>query len=185
KDLIRFWQRLSLREAPGENIAQAQARIFEADARIKGSLADVLDAEARLRRLMGLPLNDGEFITPADHPSEARMKVEWESTLTEALAHRSELRRQKWQIKSLELQLTAAKNLSRPRLDMVSQYRVNGFGDGLLGREDDDGTTDAGYSSAYESLSQGNNTTWNVGLSFSMPLGLRLARAQVRNYELR
>ena len=29
------------------------------------------------------------------------------------------------------------------------------------------------------------NTTWTTGVSFSMPLGLRLARAQVRNYELR
>ncbi len=42
-------------------------------------------------------------------------------------------------IRSLELQLKAAKNLSRPRLDFVSQYRINGFGDNLLGEEDDDG----------------------------------------------
>jgi hypothetical protein len=101
------------------------------------------------------------------------------------LANRPELRRQKWEIRSLELQLTAAKNLSRPRLDLVSQYRINGFGDQLLGEEDDDGFTDAGYASAYEVLTQGDNTGWGAGLQFSMPLGLRLARAQVRNYELR
>lgn len=185
RDLVRFWKLLTDRESPGEATAQAQARIFEADARMKGSLADVLDAEARLRRLLGLPLNDGEFLVPADEPSEAKVRLNWESTLTEALAHRAELRRQKWEIRSLELQLQASKNLSRPRLDFVSQYRVNGFGDSLTGEEDDDGATDVGYGSAYESLTQGHNTTWNLGFSFAMPLGLRLARAAVRNFELR
>ncbi len=185
KDLFEFWQRISRRQEAGGITASALARIHEADARLKGSLADVLDAEARLRRLMGMPLSDGEFLAPADHPSEAKLTVNWEATLSEALAHRVELRRQKWEIKSLELQLRAAKNLARPRLDMVSQYRVNGFGDNLLGEEDDDGSTDAGYASAYESLTQGLNTTWNLGLSFSMPLGLRLTRAAVRHYELR
>ena len=185
KDLVRFSDRLGGRKSSGDVHAQAVARLYEADARIKGSLADVLGAETRLRRLLGLPLNDGDFLTPADHPAEALLKVNWESTVNDALAHRPELRRQKWNIRSLELQLRAAKNLSRPRLDFVSQYQVNGFGDNLFGEEDDDGVTDVGYRSAYESLTQGLNTTWNLGLSFSMPLGLRLARTQVRNYEIR
>jgi hypothetical protein len=185
KDLVRFSDKLGERESAGDVQAQAVARLYEADARVKGSLADVLGAETRLRRLLGLPLNDGEFLTPADHPSEALLTIDWESTLNDALVHRPELRRQKWNIRSLELQLRAARNLSRPRLDFVSQYRVNGFGDNLFGKGDDDGLTDVGYNSAYESLSQGLNTTWNLGFSFSMPLGLRLARTQVRNYEIR
>ncbi|MCA9035363.1 MAG: TolC family protein [Planctomycetaceae bacterium] len=188
KDLLNFWNQLNLRresDTPAGPREQARARIYEADARIKGSLADILDHEARLRRLMGLPLSDGEFLTPSEHPSEARLQVDWQKTLTDALAHRPELRRQKWEIKSLELQLKASENLARPRLDLVSQYRVNGFGDQLFGNEDDDGITDIGYHSAYESITQGFNTTWNLGLSFSMPIGLRLARAQIRNYELR
>jgi outer membrane protein TolC len=185
RDLVKFGDRLRGRQSESTALFPAEARIHEADARIKGSLADVLDAEARLRRLMGLPLSDGEFITPADHPSEAQMKIDWEASLTEALANRPELRRQKWEIRSTELQLQASKNLYRPRLDLVTNYRVNGFGDNLFGEDDDDGVTDAGYNSAYESLTQGLNTTWNAGVSFSMPVGLRLARAQVRNYELR
>jgi outer membrane protein TolC len=185
RDLVRFGDRLKGRMQESTALYPAEARIFEADARIKGSLADVLDAEARLRRLMGMPLSDDEFITPSEHPSEAKMKIDWEATLTEALANRPELRRQKWEIRSLELQLTAAKNLYRPRLDLVTNYRVNGFGDQLFGNDDDDGTTDVGYASAYESLTQGVNTTWNAGVAFSMPVGLRLARAQVRNYEIR
>ena len=185
QDIIKFRDFISVRNDARGPEAEAANRLYESDARIKGSLADVLSAEYRLRRLLGLPLNDGEFLTPVDKPTEAPLIPNWESSLLESLANRPELRRQKWEIRSLELQLKAAKNLSRPRLDLVSQYRINGFGDKLLGEEDDDGQTDAGYASAYESLTQGDNTGWGAGLQFSMPLGLRLARAQVRNYELR
>ena len=185
EDIVTFRDIIAVREDAKDAEFQAANRLYEADARMKGSLADVLSAEHRLRRLLGLPLNDGQFLTPIDRPSEAKLIPDWESSLLESLANRPELRRQKWEIRSLELQLTAAKNLSRPRLDFVSQYKINGFGDHLLGQEDDDGLTDAGYNSAYESLTQGDNTGWGTGLQFSMPLGLRLARAQVRNYELR
>ena len=185
EDIVTFRDIIAVREDAKDAEFQAANRLYEADARMKGSLADVLSAEHRLRRLLGLPLNDGQFLTPIDRPSEAKLIPDWESSLLESLANRPELRRQKWEIRSLELQLTAAKNLSRPRLDFVSQYKINGFGDNLLGQEDDDGLTDAGYNSAYESLTQGDNTGWGTGLQFSMPLGLRLARAQVRNYELR
>ncbi len=186
RDIVKYGDLLATRAEAQDTVYQAQNRLYEADARIKGSLADVLQAENRLRRLMGLPLNDGQFLTPTDHPSEAKLIPAWDSTLTEALAHRTELRRQKWEIRSLELQLKAARNLNRPRLDFVSQYRVNGFGDTIgTSQEDDDELTDVGYKNALESLTQGNQTGWGAGLQFSMPLGLRLARAQVRNYELR
>ena len=185
RDLVRFRDQLARRKEAGDAVAQAENRIYEGDARIKGSLGDVLKAEYRLRRLLGLPLNDNSFITPVDVPSAAKLELDWESSLLESLSNRHELRRQKWEIRSLELQLRASENLSRPRLDFVSQYTVNGLGNHLNGRQDNDGITAVGYNSFYESINQGSNKSWNTGLSFSMPLGLRLARAQVRNYELR
>jgi len=185
RDLVRFRDQLANRDEAGDAVAQAENRIYEGDARIKGSLGDVLKAEYRLRRLLGLPLNDGTFITPIDVPSAAKLEIDWESSLLESLSNRQELRRQKWEIRSLELQYKASQNLARPRLDFVSQYRLNGFGDQLSGSNDDDGVTAAGYHSFYESIAASQNVTWSTGLSFTLPLGMRLARNQVRNYELR
>lgn len=186
RDIVKYSDLLAARAKAQDVVYQAQNRLYEADARIKGSLADVLQAENRLRRLLGLPLNDGQFLKPSDHPSEAQLVPAWDSTLTEALMHRPELRKQKFEIKSLELQLRAARNLNRPRLDLVSQYRVNGFGDTISSTSnDDDGVTEAGYKNALETLAQGNLSGWGAGVQFSMPLGMRIARAQVRNYELR
>ncbi len=186
RDIVKYSDLLAARAEAQDVVYQAQNRLYEADARIKGSLADVLQAENRLRRLLGLPLNDGQFLKPSDHPSEAQLIPAWDNTLSDALMHRPELRKQKFEIKSLELQLRAARNLNRPRLDLVSQYRVNGFGDTISSSSnDDDNVTVAGYKNALETLTQGNLTGWGAGVQFSMPLGLRISRAQVRNYELR
>ncbi len=174
-----YYQRLKLRNESSVPRLSAEAKIYEADARIRGSLADVLDAEARLRRLCNLPISDGEFLYPTDIPSEAMLEPSWDATLQEAFAHRVELRRQKWEIKSLELQLKAARSLTRPRLDAVSQYRVNGFGDQIAGDHDQAQDTMLG------NLASGQNTGWSFGFQATLPVGLRLARIQERNYELR
>lgn len=180
-DLVVFRQELRDRRESGDAVIQAEAQIFEADARLRGSLADVLDREVRLRRLCNLPLNDGDFLYPVDLPSEARLEPMWEASLQEAFAHRVELRRQKWEIKSLELQLKAANSLTRPRLDGILQYRVNALGDEF----GFDGNDDQPLHSMLDSLASGQNTGWSAGVQWSMPVGLRLAHTQVRNYELR
>ncbi|MEZ6124959.1 MAG: TolC family protein [Planctomycetaceae bacterium] len=178
-DLVILFDRLKEREEAGDAILQAESRIFEADARLRGSLADVLDKETRLRRLCNLPLNDGQFLYPTDAPAEAKLEPLWEASLQEALARRVELRRQKWEIKSLELQLKAANSLTHPRLDGVMQYRVNALGDQL------GFAADQSLDTMLDNLSSGQNTGWNAGIQMSLPVGLRLARTQVRNYELR
>ena len=179
KDLLSYFNKLRGRSEGADYILQAEARIFEADARIRGSLADVLENEGRLRRLCHLPLNDGTFLYPVDVPSEAKVEPDWSASLQDAFSHRHELRQQKWEVKSLELQLKAARSLTRPRLDAVSQYRVNGLGDSLLGDHD------APLDTMLGDITRGGNPGWNLGLQMVLPVGLRSARVRVRNHELR
>jgi outer membrane protein TolC len=139
-----------------------------------------------LRRICGLPANDGQIIRPSDEPTMASMVHDWDLCLATACARREELRKQKWNIKSIELQLRAAKNLARPQLSFVSQYQLNGFGQYLFGDNSiPAGTPGAGIQNFTRNMLQADNTGWNVGLQFAMPLGLRNAHAQVRNTELR
>jgi hypothetical protein len=100
-------------------------------------------------------------------------------SIAEGLTHRVEIRRHKWNIKSLELQLLAAEGLVRPRLDLIASYQVNGFGDQLI---KDDRNSFSSYSGT---ITDNNHTGWTAGAIFEMPLGLRSARAQVQNLELR
>lgn len=190
---LRTWRDAKLKRdvggAPGftlEDEAQARDQYFETQARVKQALSDVYEGEAALRRLIGLQVNDGKVIRPVDEPLTARYQPDWSVAIADGMTRRVELRRLKWNIKSLELQLLAAENLVRPKLDFIASYQVNGFGDDLWRQSDKDvAGTRQGLNSYYETITQGNQTGWNAGVIFEMPIGLRSAKAQVRNIELR
>jgi len=160
-------------------VAQARDQYFATDAASINARSGIYTAEIRLRRLIGLPANDGTTLRPLDEPVTAQLVPDWYTSLTESLTRRVELRTQKWNIKSMELQLDAARSLVRPQLNFVSGYQVNGFGDHLLGYNQ--GTT----GNYFENMTAGNQTGWNVGMNFNWAIGFRAAMSQVRNYELR
>lgn len=164
--------------------AQARDRYFETRAQAETALGNLYATEQRLRSLMGLPINDRKVIRPAASPISAKIEMDWYHCLAEALTERVELRRQKWNIKSLELQLGAAENFARPRFDFVARMRANGFGDDLVSANDRD-KFGGDRNSFYEKIAQGDETGWDLGFEFTVPFGLRLAKTQVSNLELR
>lgn len=161
--------------------AQARDFYFQARAATETALSKVFSTEIVLRRILGLSVNDGRMIRPSDEPTTAAFQPSWETSLTEALTQRVELRRQKWNVKSLELQLVAAESLTQPSLNFVSGYQINGLGDDLLGHY----SSSNRFSTVYGSITDNQFTGWNLGFQFAMPLGFRAAHAQVRNIELR
>ena len=163
-----------------EDEAQARDQYFNTKAIAQQNLSLLYKNESALRRLIGLSVNDGAIIRPSDEPLTARLDPDWASSIADALTNRVELRRHKWNIKSLELQLLAANSLVRPRLDFVAGYSVNGFGDDLI---DHNGSKK--FSSFYDTLTDNQQTGWSTGFIMEMPIGLRSARAQVQNIELR
>ena len=165
--------------------AQAEDAYHEATARKDQALAQLLQHETRLRRLLGLPIEDGKLLHPSDEPQFLEIQPKRAICLFEALTNRIELRRQKTNIRSLELQLTAAKNLANPSLNFVAGYSLNGFGNKLLTGGTSDGITMEGFNNAYASLLRGKETSWNMGLQYTVPLWLRSARAQVQQLEYR
>ncbi|MDZ4688289.1 MAG: TolC family protein [Planctomycetaceae bacterium] len=187
---LRSWRevkaKMEVGAAGGNAAAEAQARenYFDTRARVEVALGAIFRTENQFRRMLGLPVNDGRIIRPADDPLRAEYHLNWEMALSESLTRRVELRRQKWQVKSLELQRVAAENACNPQLNFVSNYNVNGFGNDLLQYDSDDGITAEGYDSAYSTLTRGDQTGWGLGLQFAMPIGLRTARAQLHNTEL-
>ncbi|MCA9040141.1 MAG: TolC family protein [Planctomycetaceae bacterium] len=167
--------------------AQALDQLFQRRSDASTALSDLYSREIRLRRLIGLPVNDGRVIRPVDEPVEAEFIPDWYGNLVDALVNRVEIRKHKWSLKSLELQHKAAQSLLNPQLDFVSSYQVNGFGDELwgLGSDNDAAGTAKGLRYGVERLTQGDETGWGAGFELSIPIGYRSAKAQVRNYELR
>jgi outer membrane protein TolC len=196
----KLWETVNAKAATGlpgggrAEEAQARESYFESRARVEAALAGpagrggeqgIYGVELQLRRICGLPTNDGKIIRPSDEPSIAQVVPHWDISLATAYTRRQELRKQKWNIKSLELQLQAAHNLNRPQLNFVSNYEINGFGRLLFAPNGTTGTIADTLQNYTRDLYTGNQTGWNLGLQFAMPLGLRNAHAQVRNTELR
>jgi outer membrane protein TolC len=154
---------------------QARDDFYRTRALVETELNTVYRTEAFLRRSLALPMNDGTVLRPSSEPMKAEFRPDWNACLLDGLTKRTELRRQKWQIKSLQLQLNAARSLVRPQLDVVGNYGVNGFGDQLLNQNG---------SSGYGSMTHDDLESWTMGVEMSMPIGFRQARSQVKNYEL-
>jgi outer membrane protein TolC len=165
--------------------AQAEDAFHEATSRKEQALALLFQSETRLRRMMGLPIEDGQILRPSDDPQTQITIPQRTTCLFEALTNRIELRRQKSNIQSLELQWTASKNLANPRLDFVAGASLNGFGRRLMTGGTDDGITQEGFNNAYASLLRGKETSWNLGVEYTVPLWLRTQRAQMHQLEFK
>lgn len=171
---------------PGIEEAQAEDAYYESKAREELALSNLFMTEARLRRLIGLSLDDPRMIFPSDEPREDEVSLSRATCLYEALVNRIELSRQKLNVQSLELQLIAARKLVAPKLDFVAGYGLNGFGDKLIARNTSDSqNTNQGFNSATAAMFSGKETSWDFGFQYQLPLWLRQEKAQVRQLELR
>ena len=167
-------QYLRLEAAVQATLGGSQSFVTETS--VRGGLYGL---EGRLRRLMGLPVNDNKIIRPIDQPITIPFVPDWDKVLTEALIFRSELREQKWRIKRRQAELSVAKNFLYPQLDVVGAWRYNGLGDRLTGDNDN-----AHFQNSFETLSSGDYIDWQMGVQMSMPIGLRRAFLGVQNAEL-
>ena len=173
--------------------AQAREQYFFFRSEVEQALTDVYRCENRLRYMMGISASDGRLIRPSDEPTTARIAFDWQQSLVEALSRSAELRRQKWIIKQKELELTAAKNLLLPRLDVGGRWRFLGVGEDLFGGGAYPTNTPTAVNpnavtfqdtNAYSTLMSGQFQEWQAQAQFLMPIGFRRELATVRNQQL-
>ncbi len=197
-EAVRTLYETGRRGGDAEQEAQAREQYFRLEADVQNALAGrvveksnanvfhgsggVLFLERRLRRAIGLAASDGLLIRPADEPPIAKIRFAWEEIVQESLTRRVELRRQKWKIARAEMELVAARNYLKPRLDSVARYRFRGLGHDLMSTK---GNQPTPWNDAYQNLANGDLQEWAMGLELTVPIGYRLAHTTVRNAELR
>lgn len=151
--------------------AQTEAALEEFCAGQITAEASVLEREAALRNILGLSPADGTWIVPVTPPADERLDFDWDEILNLAAERRPDLIELKLILEADQQQLLMARNEAMPRLDATALYRWNG----LEGR-----TPDRGYIAS----DPGQFTGWQLGVNFSVPLGLRQSRAALRRQEL-
>lgn len=184
------WQRVKALQRAGQSggeadqEAQARSQYFLFRSQVETALTTLYRQENRLRYVMGLAASDGRLIRPSDDLTTAQVHFEWAAIHAESLVRRSELRKQKWQVKRRELELIAAKNHMLPRLDVSGTYRWLGAGDKLINSSGNGLSPFADGSNAWEVLTNGDFQEWQLGVNFTMPLGFRQAMSGVRHHQL-
>jgi hypothetical protein len=165
----------------GDKEAEARAQYFLFRSAVQQALNSLYATEAKLRYVMGIASTDGRLIRPADEPTVARVALDWYESHREALMRNVDLRRMRWRVKQREMEMIAAKNYLRPRLDVVGRYRWAGLGDHLINTGNATGSV---FDNAYENMTSGRFQEGQIGFEFSMPLGFRKELSGVRHAQL-
>lgn len=156
--------RLETGQAIPADVAQAESTLAQLRQLRERALANVLQREAELRNLLGLPPNDDRRIVPAERPPQAPVELDWQAAIAAAVEHRPDIARQRLAVRVAELQMTIARNALQPQLDLRALWRINGLGSQL-----DD---------AIDVLTDNDFTDWELSLNFGFPIGYREATAR-------
>ena len=153
------------------NESQSLVSYYQFRANLIAAEAAVLQREGALRNLLRLPPADGRQIVPFSAPTFLRLKPNWDELVHLAEQRRPDIVELKIIREADQVRLLQARNETLPKLDMNVLYRWNG----LSGEMPNGEHLDTGLDHFGE---------WSVTVNFSVPLGLRQGRAQVRQQEL-
>lgn len=153
------------------DVAQARVALSNFRADLIAAEANLLQREAQLRNILGLPPADLGILVPVTPPTNERYNLSWQALVEVAEAQRPDIAQLKLTVESTELNRLVAENAAHPRVDFVSAYRMNSL----------NGTTPAG---ATRTTQPGEFTGWTLGVTVTTPLGRRGARAALRAEEL-
>ena len=164
----------------------APIEILNAEAVVASREADILQAEALIRRsedvlknLINLSEEEDRMVTeivPSDKPEFIQKDISLDTALNEALERRPDLRMKKKDIETKEINLSVAKNQLLPGLDLTLSYWSPGVsGDRNIYPEDNPfaGPIGTEEGSAWDSVRDAFKllyTNWSVGLTLSLPL---------------
>ena len=143
---------------------------LEAMGRGVGGRAGVLEAERKLRYVLGLPAEDGTRLVPEDTPDFVPFDADWDAAWQDAMHFRPELRQIHEDLKAAQLLLMKAGDQLKPDLRFYSKFEFNGLGNDL--------------SSGFQNLFQEGRPDWELGLRLTVPIGFREGHAEVARARL-
>lgn len=131
--------------------------------------SDVIGKELRLRNLLALDISDGTRLYPIERPRDVAVPLDHAAAVANAIENRPDLVRQRLGVKIRELEFLVAQNGVRPQLDLQALYRSNGIGQGL--------------DTSLQQMAGFGYKDWTLGITYSIPIGNRAARANLRAAE--
>lgn len=167
----RTQARLEVGDANLGDAAQTQVAYEGFRAILISSQANVLQREAALRNILGLPPYEPVRVVPVSPLIDEKLDIDWPNIVGLAETQRPDIIELKLVLEADQQRLLLSRNQATPQLDGVALYRWNGL----------EGEMPNGN---FNSSRPGEFADWNFGVNFSVPLGLRSDRAVLRQQEL-
>ena len=157
-------------DAGRRQILRARAALASRQAGLTRAAAEILDAQARLRTLVGghelIQASNAEWLT-SEHPLANSIAINPRQSVIEALENRSDITEAIQTIHEVTVRVGASKNQVLPQLDLL----LGAYVAGLDSRRDTWGALVNQFSDGRPGFS--------VGLAFERPVGNRAARSQL------
>ncbi len=153
------------------DVTQPKVAYANFRANLVAARGNVIQREAALRNLLGLPPEDGQRLVPSTPPTRDRLEFNWPKLVETAQLRRPDLIELNLVLLADQQRLIQADNAARPTLNAVA---IQGW-NGLSGRMLNGGSLSSDLH---------DNPNWTLGVNFEVPLGLRNARATARSREL-
>ncbi|MFK8113079.1 MAG: TolC family protein [Rubripirellula sp.] len=163
--------RVAAGDANAGDLAQTQLALENFRASLLVSQSTVLQRQAALLNILNLPPFEAERTVPVTPMVDQPVQVDWEAINTMAQRQRPDIIELKLILEADQQRLLVSNNQAKPRLDGVALYRWNGLeGEVPAGNRIRSGT--------------GEFDDWSLGVNFSVPIGMRSDRAQLRQQQL-
>jgi len=180
----------------------AQIQVIQAESQVAGAEQSLLNARIQWRNqelaLKSLIISGPDdpllfqTINPVDLPTFQEPVVDIQAAIEVALRERTDIRQQREQRRMAVLDLEVTDNNRLPDVSLTAGYSLQGTGGDVFTRDVLGGdqltlVESGGYTDALGNLNPFNATatpTWNLGLNFSYPIGMRSAKANLERARL-
>jgi outer membrane protein TolC len=176
----------------------AQIQVIQAEAQVATAEQALLNAEIQWRNqelafkslLIGGPEDPllYQTVNPVDFPVIEEEEVDIQAAIEVALSERTDIRSARQERRVAELDLEVTENNRLPELNLNASYSLAGVGGTEYARSGLGGAPvlvdQGGYNDALNAIAGFDVPTWNLGLSFSYPLGMRSAKANLSRARL-
>lgn len=172
-------------------VIQAQAQVASAEQALLNAEIQWRNQELAFKSLLISGADDPllyQTINPVDLPTVSDQDVDIQAAIEQALSERTDIQQQRFERRMAEIDLEVTQDNRLPDLNLTASYSLQGTGGTEYDRSGLGGTpvlvSQGGYGDALQSIAGFDVPTWNLSMSFSYPIGMRSAKANLQRARL-
>jgi len=155
------------------DVTQAEAGVAEREEAVIVAARAIKDQENVLKRLMLAEVRELQdaSLVPVDYPVVHMVETDVARSIREALRSRPDYRQLQRDLERQHIQVAYNRNQLWPEVNLQASYALNGQG--------------GSFGDVVDHAATGDNPTWFVGLTVTIPLGNKSARASYETAKLK